>query len=611
MALSEADWVLRYLRKGTPSRPAIAHFREPPQNWAAHAAKKKLDTGDTRGHINGFGGIGSAWDGRLVLLRPVLKGDETMLRILVTDKLAQEGLDLLSSMDDVEVTVKTGVSEDELAEMIGDYDGLIIRSGAQVTAQVLANSGRLRAVARAGVGVDNVDVPAATQKGVMVMNTPDGNTISAAEHTVALMMALSRHVVAGCTSLKSGKWDRKKFMGTQLMGKTLGVIGLGRIGMAVARRALGLKMKVIGYDPLAVPESAQEAGVEVVETVDDICRQSDYITLHVPVTDETRGMINAKRIALMKPTARIVNVARGAVVNEEDLYAALADNKIAGAALDVFWQEPPENRSFEQLDNCIVTPHLGASTEEAQVEVAIDAARELVDALRATQIRNAINVPGLDKSLPELVKRFRPLAARLGTLISRITPGKFQKAEVTYRGEIAAVDTAALTTSFLVGLLQQHFEEPVNVVNAPVLAKQRGLSVDEVKNTDARDYASVMSVRLVTDKLERRVTGTIIGKGIPRIIGVDDYAVDVSPEGTIMMIFNDDRPGVIGAVGSICGQHGLNIGTMGVGRVKDENRAILAISMDEVADDAAIKAFQEQDFVKSVFVCELPAGSDS
>ena len=534
-----------------------------------------------------------------------------MLKILVTDKLAQEGLDLMSSLDDVQLTVKTGVTEDELSTIIGDYDGLIIRSGTQVTAKVLANPGRLRAIARAGVGVDNVDVPVATQKGVMVMNTPDGNTISAAEHTMALIMALSRHVVAGCTSLKAGRWDRKMFMGTQLMGKTLGVIGLGRIGMAVARRALGMKMKVIAYDPLAVPEEAHEAGIAVFDTVDEVCRQSDYITLHVPVTDETRGMVNAQRIALMKPTARIINVARGAVVNEDDLYAALEAKKIAGAAMDVFAQEPPENRAFENLDNFIVTPHLGASTEEAQIEVAIDAAQELIDALRSTQIRNAINVPGLDKSLPDLVKRFRPLAERLGTVISHIAPGKIKKAEVTYRGEIAAVDTAALTTGFMMGFLQKHFEEPVNVVNAPVLARQRGLSIDEVRNTDARDYSSIMSVRLVTDQLQRVVTGTIIGKSMPRIIGVDDFAVDVSPEGTIMMIFNDDRPGVIGAVGSICGQHQLNIGTMGVGRVRDENRAILAISLDEAPDVEALKAFQEQDFVKSVFVCELPRGSES
>ena len=528
-----------------------------------------------------------------------------MLKILVTDKLAKEGLDLLASLDDVELTVKTGITEDELAGIISSYDGLIIRSDTKVTAKVLENSGRLRGIARAGVGVDNVDVKVATQKGIIVMNTPDGNTISAAEHTIALMMAVSRHVVAGCNSLKAGKWDRKQFMGTQLMGKTLGVIGLGRIGMAVARRALGLKMKVLGYDPLAIPESAVQAGVEVVGDLGDLCRHSDYITLHVPVTDQTRGMINAQLIGLMKPDARIINVARGAVINEDDLYNALEQKKIAGAALDVFAQEPPKNRRFEALDNCLVTPHLGASTEEAQVEVAIDAAAELVDAIRGTQIRNAVNVPGLDKSLPEIVKQYRVLAERLGMVISSITTGTIKKIEVIYRGEIASQDTGAITTSFSIGLLQKHFEEPVNVVNAPVLVRQRGLSIDETKNSEARDFSSTMAVRVITDEVDRKVTGTIIGKCTPRIIGVDDFALEMSPEGTIMVIFNDDRPGVIGAVGTICGRHKLNIGTMGVGRVK--NRAVLAISLDTAPDDKAIAEFQKQDFVKNVYVCQLPS----
>jgi len=529
-----------------------------------------------------------------------------MLKILVTDKLAQEGLDMLVGMDEVAVTVKTGISEDELCRIIGDYDGLIIRSGTKVTAKVLENSGRLRGIARAGVGVDNIDVPVATKRGIMVMNTPDGNTISAAEHTLALMMAMSRHVVAGCNSLKNGKWDRKAFMGTQLMGKTLGIVGLGRIGMAVARRALGLKMKVIAYDPIASSETAAELGIEVVAELDDLCRRCDYLTLHVPVTDETRGMINAKCIELMKPTARIINVARGPVVNEADLYAALVAKRIAGAALDVFAQEPPENRGFEQLDNCIVTPHLGASTEEAQVQVAVEAAQELVEAVRGTQVRNAVNMPGLDKALPKIVRQYRVLAERLGMVLSALTTGKIKKVQVTYRGEIAALDASAATTAFSVGLLQRHFEEPLNVVNVSLMAKQRGISIDVTTNPESEDFASTMAVQLVTDQAEHSVIGTIVGKDMPRVIGVDDFKFEMSPEGTIMLIFNDDRPGVIGAVGSICGKHGINIGTMGVGRLKDQNRAILAISLDEAPDEDAIAEFQKQDFVKSVCVCDLP-----
>ena len=532
-----------------------------------------------------------------------------MIKILVTDKLAEEGLALLRGLEDVEVTVKTGVKEDELAGMIGEYDGLIIRSETKVTGKVLANSGRLKGIARAGVGVDNVDVKVATAKGIAVMNTPDGNTISAAEHTIAMMMALSRHVVQGCVSMKSGAWDRKKFMGTQLMGKTLGVIGLGRIGMAVARRALGLKMKVLGYDPLATPEGAGDAGIEVVGDLDEVFRQADYLTLHVPVTDETRGLVNAARLGMMKATARVVNVARGPVVDEDALYKALGEGRIAGAALDVFAKEPPDNRGFEKLDNCIVTPHLGASTEEAQIEVAVDAAAELVDMLRGAAMRNAVNVPGLDKALPDIVKRYRGLADRLGMVVSSIAPGAIKKLEVSYRGEIADHEVAAVTTSLAAGLLRKHFEEPVNVVNAPMLLKQRGIAIDELRSPDAGDYLSTMGVKVVTEKVTREVVGTVVGKRFHRIIRVDDYDLEMSPEGTILVIFNDDRPGVIGAVGSICGRHKLNIGTMGVARVRDEDRAVLALSLDEAPDAKAMAELEGQDFVKSVYVCRLPGGN--
>jgi D-3-phosphoglycerate dehydrogenase len=529
-----------------------------------------------------------------------------VINILVTDKLAEEGLDLLNATENVEVTVKTGISEDELAQIIGDYDGLIIRSGTQVTAKVLENSGRLRGIARAGVGVDNVDVSTATEKGIVVMNTPDGNTISAAEHTIALMMALSRHVVGGCTTLKAGKWDRKSFVGTQLMGKTLGVIGLGRIGMAVARRALGLNMKVIAFDPLAAPEAAREAGIELSDQVDEICKICDYLTLHVPVTDETRGMINADRLAMMKPSARIINVARGPIVNEDALYDALESGQIAGAALDVFAQEPPENRRFEALDTCIVTPHLGASTEEAQVEVAVDAVNELVDALQGKQMRNAVNVPGLDSSLPEAVRQFRSLAERIGMVVSSIAEGNIQKVQASYRGEIASMDCSALTTAFTVGLLQRRFEVNLNVVNAPHLAKQRGISIDEIKNPECEDYMSTIGLRVKTETGERLVVGTIFGRKNLKIIKIDDFYLEVEPAGTLIIVFNDDRPGVIGRMGMVCGKNNINIGTMGVGRVREENCAVLALDVDQTPSEECISEFHDLDFVKNVYICQLP-----
>lgn len=517
----------------------------------------------------------------------------------------------MTAIDDVEVTVNLGIPEEELALIIGEYDGLIIRSGTQVTAKVLENSGRLRGIARAGVGVDNVDIKAATKKGVVVMNTPDGNTISAAEHTVAMMMSLSRYIVQGCTTMKAGNWDRKKFMGTQLMGKTLGVIGLGRIGLAVARRSMGLKMKVIGYDPFASKEAISTEGITVHDSIDEVIKKADYITLHMPVTDDTRGLINKERLAMMKPTARIINVARGPIINEADLYEALENNVIAGAALDVFHEEPPKNRGFETLDNCIVTPHLGASTEEAQVEVAIDAAQELVDAVRGTQIRNAVNVPGLDKSIPELVKVYRPLAQRLGTLISAMSQGVIQKVEVTYRGEIATLDISALTCAFSIGLLQSHFEETLNVVNTPFLAKQRGISVDETKNADALDWANSITIRVMTDETDHAITGTVYDNNIPRIVSIDDYMLEVSPVGALIVILNEDHPGVIGAVGTVCGTHNINIDTMGVGCFKAAKRAALAINTDKLPSEEALASLRQKPYINMVIACELPDGYDA
>ncbi len=526
-----------------------------------------------------------------------------MFKVIVTDKLAQEGLDYLASQDDIEVVVKTNFTEDELADAIGEYDGLIIRSGTQVTAKVLAKSGKLKAIARAGVGIDNVDVKVATEKGIVVMNTPDGNTISAAEHTIAMMMALSRHIVGGNNTLKAGTWDRKNFMGTQLMGKTLGVVGLGRIGLSVARRAMGLKMKVVGFDPLASAEAVTNEGIEYIADVKDVFRKSDFITLHVPVTDQTRGMVNAQMLSLMKPTARLVNVARGAVIVENDLWDALKEKKIAGAALDVFSKEPPDNRGFETLDNCLVTPHLGASTEEAQIEVAIDAAKELVDALRGIQMRNAVNVPGQDKAMPEIVMQYKGLANKLGNIAGNLSKGKIEKIELSFAGELAEYAVGAITTSCLAGVLQPMFEGSVNDVNARSLAEKAGLSIAETKNSDSNQYSSSVAVSVTTAGGNKRtVTGTIIGKGIEKIIAIDNVSLEITPEGSIVAMFYDDRPGVIGIVGTLCGKNGINIGTMGVGR--ENGKAILAVSLDQAPTESILKELATNGFT-DVYICNL------
>jgi len=528
-----------------------------------------------------------------------------MIKVLVTDKLAQQGIDLLNSTDGVETVIKTEISEDELAGIIGGYDGLIIRSGTKVTAKVLANPGRLKAIARAGVGVDNIDVPAATRKGILVMNTPGGNTLSAAEHTMALMLSMSRNVVPACNSLKSGAWDRKKYMGNQLSGKVLGLIGLGRIGMAVAKMAIGFDMKVLGYDPFAAPSAAEKLGIEVIENLERIYKEADYISVHAPRNEQTLNMIATEQIGMMKPTVRLINCARGGIINEDALYNALAEKRIAGAALDVYSQEPPENRRFAEFESCLVTPHLGASTEEAQIDVAVEAAQILVDAIKAGTVRNAVNAPSIIGVVPPIVSQYAELARRIGTVVSTIAPGRIKKVAVQYRGSIAEMAVEPVTFGFAIGLLQRHFDMPLNMVNVSVLAKERGISIDETKNPEAQDVASSFSAKVVTDKVTRTVTGSVFGQKLMRIIEIDGFNVEMTPQGTVLVIFNDDKPGVIGAVGTICGKHNINICTMGVGQKLAEQKATLAVSLDKEPGAKVVEELGKLDFVNEIYVCKL------
>ena len=542
----------------------------------------------------------------MVGVGPVLERVCTaMIKILITDKLAQEGIDLLKAMDGVEVVVKTGISADELASIIGDYDGLIIRSGTQVTAKVLRQPGKLRGVARAGVGVDNIDVPEATRKGVLVMNTPGGNTLSAAEHTMALLMALSRNIVPACNSLKNGAWDRKKYTGNQLNNKTLGLIGLGRIGMAVACMAKGFNMRVLGYDPVATPPQAEKIGVEISDSPERVFKESDYISLHVPRNEQTINMIDTKQIDMMKPTVRLINCARGGIINEDALYHALEKGRIAGAALDVFPAEPPDDTRFSQFENCVVTPHLGASTEEAQIEVAVEAAQILVDALKGGPVKNALNAPSTAGPIPVMVSQYNELARRVGLVLSTIAPGKIKDIEVVYRGSIAEMDVSPVTLNFIMGLLQQHFEMPLNMVNTPVLAKERGINIEERKSTEAVDVASSFSAKVVTDKVTRTVTGSVFGGTLMRIIEIDGFNIEMTPQGSVLIIFNDDKPGVIGWVGTLCAKHSINICTMGVGQKPDQEKAILAVSLDKAPIPESIEEFRELDFVNELYVCKL------
>jgi D-3-phosphoglycerate dehydrogenase len=422
---------------------------------------------------------------------------------------------------------------------------------------------------------------------------------------MALMLAMSRSVVPACNSLKGGAWDRKKYMGNQLNNKVLGVIGLGRIGMAVVQMARGFNMKILGYDPLAAPKDAEQSGVEVTDDLERIFREADYITLHVPRNEQTLNMISADQLAMMKPTVRLVNCARGGIINEDALYDALAQKQIAAAALDVFSSEPPENQRFSELGNCLVTPHLGASTEEAQVEVAVEAAEILLDAIKGGPVRNALNAPSTAGALPPLVTQYAELARRVGKLLSTIAPGNIKSLEVEYRGTIAGMNVEPVTLNFSMGLLQKHFELPLNMVNTPVLAKERGISIDETRNTESKDVASSFGATVVTSKGKRSVRGSVFGETLLRIIDVDGFHIEMTPQGPVLVIFNDDKPGVIGAVGTILGKHSINIGTMGVGQKLEQQKAVLAVSLDKEPDAETVEELSKLDFVNEIYVCTL------
>jgi D-3-phosphoglycerate dehydrogenase len=530
------------------------------------------------------------------------------MKILVADKLSQVGIDWLKEQSDVEVAVQAGLSPVELAKIVGEYDGMIIRSGVKVTAEVLASPGKLKGIARAGVGVDNVDVPLATAKGIIVMNTPGGNTLSTAELTLALMMALSRKVAPANASLRSGAWNRKAYQGTQLAGKTLGIVGMGRIGRAVAKRAHSLEMRVLGYDPFFAG-GCPEGTVEMVKDLIELCKRADYLTVHVPKSAETFGMIGEAQFAAMKPTARVINAARGGIIDPEALLAALTEERIAGAALDVYLAEPPATAAEKELirhPNVLAVPHLGASTEEAQEQVALDAAQQLVEALRGGEVRNAINAPGFDKALPPPLRPYAELASRMGRILAGITPGAMSKVEVIYRGPISEMNVTPITTYLLVGLIAPHMEQPVNVINAPVLAEQRGVEVEQITSAKVREFANLMEVTIVTDQRKRKAVGTIFGNRFPRVIAIDGFRMELKPEGHVVIIHNEDKPGVLGRYGTIFGSNHINIADMTFSRKLKQGMALVGISLDDPPTDAIMAEIRGIDFVREAHYLHLP-----
>lgn len=508
------------------------------------------------------------------------------MKVLVADSLSKEGVEIMKSV--AEVDIKTGLKEPELISIIGNYEGLVVRSQTQVTASIIDAGKKLIIIGRAGVGVDNIDLEAATQHGIIVVNAPTGNTISAAEHAIALMLSLARHIPNANYALKAGKWERSKFTGTEVRGKTLGIIGLGNVGSAVARRARALEMRLIGYDPFVSQDRAKNLQVEVV-SLEKIYKEADFITLHIPLTPQTKEMIGVKELAMMKPTVRILNAARGGLINEEALANALKEKKITGAAVDVFPQEPCIASPLFALDNVIVTPHLGASTAEAQVTAASDVAEQIVDVFKGLPPKYAVNAPFIPPEMMPILKPFMEVATKIGKLAFRLGEGQMNSLKIKYEGEISGCDTNTIKAALLGGLLATTSEEKINMVNASLIAERRGVSVAEEKNAACQNYASLITAEVNTSAGMLAISGTVL-RGESHIVRVNEYWVDFVPtSGPFLFVDHKDRPGLIGSVGNITGSVDVNISAMYVSRQQARGKALMILDLDERLPEDARK----------------------
>jgi len=520
------------------------------------------------------------------------------MKVLVSDNISAKGVEILKKAG-LKVDVKTGMKPDELIACIGEYHGLVIRSATKVTAEVIDAATNLKVIGRAGSGLDNVDKAAASKKGIVVMNTPGGNTVTTAEHAVAMLFAVARSIPQATASMKAGKWEKKKFMGIELFNKTLGILGLGAIGGQVAKKALGLEMNVIAYDPFLSEEKAREMGIRKV-TVNEIFAESDFITIHTPMTAETKNIINATSIDTMKTGVRIINCARGGIINEQDLYEALKSGKVAGAALDVFEKEPPDGNPLLTLDNLICTPHLGASTEEAQENVALAVAEQIADYLVHGTIRNAVNFPSIPSDQIPRLQPYITLAEKLGSFASQMFAGGAKEIVVEYHGDAAAVNTAPVTIAALKGYLTPILLETVNFVNAPFIAKERGIEVKEVKSSEAGDYQSMIAIRIKSADKEIYLAGTLFSKKDPRVILIDNFKVEIVPDDVLLLIYNNDKPGVIGNIGNTLGKNNINIARMHFGRESAGGMAISVVSIDSTPSAEVIDEVRKLPNILSV-----------
>jgi D-3-phosphoglycerate dehydrogenase len=504
---------------------------------------------------------------------------EEIKRVLVSDPLSSKGLEILGSAKNLKYDLKPGLSPEELKKIMPEYDAIIIRSETKLKADLIEAGKRLKVIGRAGIGLDNVDLPAATKKGVVVMNTPQENAIAAAEHTIAMVLSISRKIPQATASMKAGKWEKKKFMGVELYTKTLGLIGIGVIGTIVADRARGLKMKVIGYDPYLSKEVAEKKGVDMV-SLDELLERSDFISIHTPLTDETRNLIDKKAFSKMKKGVILVNCARGGIINEKDLHEALQEGKVAGAALDVFEKEPSIGNPLLELEGVISTPHLGAATEEAQENVAIAIAQQVVDFLTSGEARNAVNMPAVSPDILPFLRPYLRLGEQLGSFLGQISNYAIEEVLIEYYGEVVEYGTKPITISVLKGLLTPFVGETVNFVNAPIMAKERGIKVTESTRAVTEDYASLIAIT-ARSKMERNyIAGTLFGRKELRIVKLNDFFIEAIPEGHILLVNNYDKPGVIGNIGGALGSRNINIATMQFGRDQMGGKAISLLHLD-------------------------------
>lgn len=487
------------------------------------------------------------------------------MRVLVSDNLGEAGIRMFEEEEGISVDVKTGLSPEELKKIIGDYDALVIRSATKVTEELLQAAKRLKVVGRAGIGLDNVDIPAATKRGIIVMNTPGGNVITTAEHAIGMILSLSRNIPEGTSSLKAGRWDKKKLQGREIYNKVLGVIGLGKIGSIVADRARGLKMRVIVHDPYVLPEQIEKEGYESV-SIEDLYRRSDYITVHVPKLKDTENLIDKNAFEKMKDGVMIVNCARGGIVNEDDLYEAMKSGKVAGAALDVFEKEPPGVCKLFELEHLVCTPHLGASTQEAQTKVAVDVASQIIDYLKYGTILNAVNFPSVTGDLLKKLKPLLTLADQMGSLQAQMLQGPVKEVNIEFSGDFKGLDLSPVSISVLRGLLAPVVKDDVNFVNAQVLAKERGIKVKETTSDDAEEYVNLITIRVETSEMTNTVSGTIFGKDQTRIVKLNNFRLEMIPEGHLALIYNLDKPGAIGSFSTLLGDNNINIDQMQVGQ---------------------------------------------